>query len=253
MCARRPTRTTASSATRRTASSTAASRTPAPHRRRLRPVRHLRGADPRAQMGLRPIVLERGKAGARAHQGHLGPVAPAASSIRSRTCSSRRRERRRQRSPTASCGRPDQRPAPSHAQGRWPSSSRPARRTKILFVHRQRLVACALPGVRPHRHLPARRHGREDARRHRGAGRRDPLRAARRRPAPRRPARRAPGARRRARLGRGTAQRPACVGARARPTARATPSAMLHEPAGVRMDARSRSRSATTSSSTRKA
>jgi uncharacterized FAD-dependent dehydrogenase len=40
-----------------------------------------------AQMGFKPIVLERGKAGARAHQGHLGPVAQGGAQPRVAMCS----------------------------------------------------------------------------------------------------------------------------------------------------------------------
>ena len=67
-----------------------------------------------AQMGLRPIVLERGKARARAHQGHLGPVAPGRAQPGIERAVRRRRRRHVLRRQAVE---PDQRPAPPHAQG----------------------------------------------------------------------------------------------------------------------------------------
>ena len=99
---------------------------PAPVGRRLRALRHLRGTDPRADGPAADRARAR-QGGARAHQGHLGPVAPGRAGARSRTCSSARAAPAP--SPTASSGARSATRATSRARCS-PSSSRPARRRR---------------------------------------------------------------------------------------------------------------------------
>ena len=113
-----------------------------------------------AQMGLRPIVLERGKSRSRAHAGHLGPVARTEAASREQ-CAVRRGRCRHLLGRQAL--QPDLRPAPPHAQGA--DRVRQGRRAGRDPVRQQA----------PYRHLPPGQHDHQDAGRHRGPGRRDPL------------------------------------------------------------------------------
>ena len=167
---------------------------PAPLGRRFRPLRPVRSLDP----GPDGPGADRARArqgGARAHAGHLGPVAPRCAGPRVQRAVRRGWRRhvfgRQAVEPDHRSAAPDAQGADRVRQGRC------ARRDPV----RQQAA---------HRHLPAGRHGREDACRDRVAGRRDPLPAARGRPADRR----RHGAWRAARLGRGTACRPCRAGAR---------------------------------------
>ena len=127
-----------------------------------------------AQMGLRPIVLERGQDVRVAHPGHLGPVAQehAEHGIERAVRRGRRGHLLRRQAV-----QPDQGQIPLRAQGA--GRIRQSRRAGGNPVRQQAA----------HRHLQAGDHGREDARRDHRARRRDPFRAARRTAVARRPAR----------------------------------------------------------------
>ena len=136
-------------------------------RGRLRAVRHLRRAAPRPDGP--PAARSRARQGrARAHEGHLGPVA--ARRPRSGVERAVRRGRRRHLLRRQAL-EPDQRPAPPDAQGH--------RRVR----RRRRARGDPLRRQAAHRHVPAGRRGRAHAPRDRAARRRGPLRRARRRPA----------------------------------------------------------------------
>ncbi len=130
---------------------------------RLRPLRHLR----RAGAGPDGLPADRAGArqdGARAHQGHLGPVAQACAQP-GEQCAVRRGRRRHLLRRQAV--QPDQGPAPPGPQGH--ERVRPGRRAR------------GNPGRRAsaHRHLQAGEGGGEHARADHRPGRRDPLPAAR--------------------------------------------------------------------------
>ena len=128
-----------------------------------------------AQMGLRPIVLERGK------------------EVRERTKDTWGLWRQGVLDPESNV-QFGEGGAGTFSDGKlWSQISDPRHLTRKV-LERVRQGRCAgrdsLRRQAAHRHLPAGEHGREDARRHRGAGRRDPLPAARdRHPHRRRPPR----------------------------------------------------------------
>ncbi|MCK7466875.1 MAG: hypothetical protein MZU91_01165 [Desulfosudis oleivorans] len=85
-----------------------------------------------ARMGLRPLVLERGRARARAHARTPGACGGAACSTRSRTCSSARAAPAP--SPTASCRASISDPRPPHRARCSTSSSKAGAPEEILYV-----------------------------------------------------------------------------------------------------------------------
>ncbi len=116
-----------------------------------------------AQMGLRPIVLERGREVRQRTKDTWGLWRRGELRCRLERAVRRRRRRHLQRRQAVE---PDQRPAPPHPQGA--DRVRQGRRARGDPLRQQAA----------HRHLPAGEHGDQDARRDRGARRRDPLRPA---------------------------------------------------------------------------
>ena len=120
-----------------------------------------------AQMGFRPDHPRARQGRARAHQGHLGPVAQAACSTRNPTCSSAKAARAR--SPTAS----------STARSRTRSIY--GRKVLTEFVKAGAPEEILYVSQAAHRHVPAGDDRREHARDDRSAGRRVSASAAGRR------------------------------------------------------------------------
>ncbi len=117
-----------------------------------------------AKMGFKPIVLEARQDRAPAHPRHLGPVAQERAQPRVERAVRRRRRRHLLRRQAL---QPDQGPALPRPQG--DGRVREGRRAARNPLRR----------ASAHRHLQAGEGGREHPRADRGAGRRDPLRAAR--------------------------------------------------------------------------
>ena len=127
-------------------------------RHRHRALRPVRGADPGAD-GVSAHHPGTRQGGARTHQGYFGLWRKAVST-RNRTCSSAKAAQAPSPTASSTARSTTRAPRPQGAH-RVRQGRRPARNPLCQQA--------------PHRHLPAGEHGGEDARDHRGAGRRDPL------------------------------------------------------------------------------